>query len=144
MVYESMPWRQLICLLDDTCDSYSDTDIGIARTFADKTIDDGFWALVDSMLTYGQRAPVAIFDRGGKVILGNGHHRVAAAVYLNMPVLVHRSHRYWPSESCESGDKHSGYGCQNLGEGSSREYASVVMERVLAARRLRVLDVIGT
>lgn len=57
---------------------------------AQKMWDDSFWALVDTIPEKGFLYPICVQRKEWGWVLGNGHHRLAAAILLgldNVPVV---------------------------------------------------------
>lgn len=84
----SFPVAALVKLVSGSCDGSNCDRYGIEsfdpleETLSRKTLDVGFTALVESMMEHGQRRPITVYFRGTRMLIGNGNHRLAAAVYL--------------------------------------------------------------
>lgn len=107
-----VPIRDLLRNLTDSCDCYDlDSAYGWLDMMADKASDEEFPALLRALVAEGQRDPIAILEwygADGEPLweLGNGHHRVTAAILLG-----------WEEISClftiRATDDRSGYGSEH-------------------------------
>ena len=95
---------ELIKALDGSCD-IGTHDEWLIDCFSDKATDDQFPALLASILENGLTLPLnVILNDDGEVIMGNGHHRLVAALLCgieDISIVVSENNCDWRSTSYE-------------------------------------------
>ena len=95
---------ELIKALDGSCD-IGTHDEWLIDCFCDKATDDQFPALLASILENGLTLPLnVILNDYGEVIMGNGHHRLVAALLCgieDISIVVSENNCDWHSTSYE-------------------------------------------
>ena len=95
---------ELIKALDGSCD-IGTHDEWLIDCFGDKATDDQFPALLASILENGLTLPLnVILNDYGEVIMGNGHHRLVAALLCgieDISIVVSENNCDWHSTSYE-------------------------------------------
>ena len=95
---------ELIKALDGSCDCGTH-DEWLIDCFGDKATDDQFPALLASILENGLTLPLNVIrNNNGEVIMGNGHHRLVAALLCgieDISIVVSENNCDWHSTSYE-------------------------------------------
>lgn len=85
----------IVDILRDATESYDGFDLstpeGWLAMFEYKSNDYGFMDLVDSLDEYGQANPIMWRDG----VVGNGHHRLTAAIWLGWDTIVTTRQQSW-------------------------------------------------
>ena len=95
---------ELIKALDGSCDCGTH-DEWLIDCFGDKATDDQFPALLASILESGLTLPLNVIrNDNGEVLMGNGHHRLVAALLCgieDISIVVSENNCDWHSTSYE-------------------------------------------
>ena len=95
---------ELIKALDGSCDCGTH-DEWLIDCFGDKATDDQFPALLASILESGLTLPLNVIrNNDGEVLMGNGHHRLVAALLCgieDISIVVSENNCDWRSTSYE-------------------------------------------
>ena len=94
---------ELIKALDGSCDCGTH-DEWLIDCFGDKATDYLFPALLASILENGLTLPLNVIRNNGEVIMGNGHHRLVAALLCgieDISIVVSENDCDWRSTSYE-------------------------------------------
>lgn len=95
---------ELIKALDGSCDCGTH-DEWLIDCFGDKATDDQFPALLASILESGLTLPLNVIrNNDGEVLMGNGHHRLVAALLCgieDISIVVSENNCDWHSTSYE-------------------------------------------